>query len=130
MLIVILSRKRSLFSTRRLVAAATRLGHEPIVLDPLQCSLLLGKGRPEVFYRGLDGRLPEIDVVIPRIGTSITEHGLAVVRQFEMIGVPVVNAAQPIARSRNKLRSLQLLSRMNIDIPRTALVRTLKDLRH
>lgn len=123
MLVAILSRKRSLFSTRRLSAAATRLGHEVIVLDPLQCCLLLDKGKPELTYRGLESKLPEIDVVLPRIGASITTHGLAVVKQFEMIGIPVVNASQPIARSRDKLRCLQLLSRSGIDIPRTVMMR-------
>jgi ribosomal protein S6--L-glutamate ligase len=122
-LIAILSRKRSLYSTRRLIEAAATLGHETLVLDPLQCSLFLGRVAPEVFYRGLDARLPEIDVVLPRIGASITEHGLAVVNQFGMMGVPLVNNSQPIARSRDKLRSLQLLARVNIDIPKTVMAR-------
>jgi ribosomal protein S6--L-glutamate ligase len=61
-------------------------------------------------------------VVLPRIGASITEHGLAVVNQFDMMGVPLVNSSQPIARSRDKLRSLQLLSRAGIDIPKTVMV--------
>jgi ribosomal protein S6--L-glutamate ligase len=121
--IAILSRKRSLYSTRRLLEAAARLGHETCLLDPLQCHLVLEKSGPSIFYRDLDGRLPEIDVVLPRIGASITEHGLAVVNQFDMMGVPLVNNAQPIARSRDKLRSLQLLSVADIDIPRTVMVR-------
>ena len=123
MLVAILSRRRSLFSTRRLCAAAKRLGHEAIVLDPLQCCLLLDKGHPELTYRGLEAKLPKIDAVLPRIGASITTHGLAVVKQFEMIGVPVVNSSQPIARSRDKLRCLQILSRSGIDIPRTVMMR-------
>ena len=123
MLVAILSRRRSLFSTRRLCDAAARQGHETVVLDPLQCCLLLDKGRPELTYRGLESKLPKIDAVLPRIGTSITTHGLAVVKQFEMIGVPVVNPSQSIARSRDKLRSLQTLSRCGIDIPRTVMMR-------
>ena len=123
MLVAILSRNHNLYSTRRLIAAATRQGHEALVLDPLQCSLALGEGCSEIFYRGLEGRLPQIEVVLPRIGVSITEHGLAVVRQFEMIGAPVVNGAQAIARSRDKLRSLQLLARADVDIPRTVMAR-------
>jgi ribosomal protein S6--L-glutamate ligase len=119
----ILSRRRSLYSTRRLVESAARLGHRTIVLDPLRCHLALSRGEPTVFYRGLEGRLPEIDVVLPRIGASITNHGLAVVNQFDMMGVPLVNNSQPIACSRDKLRSLQLLAAAGIDIPRTVMAR-------
>ena len=123
MLVAILSRKRSLYSTRRLLDAAAGLGHETILLDPLQCHPVLGKRTPGIFYRGLDGHLPKIDVVLPRIGASITEHGQAVVNQFDMMGVPIINNSQPIARSRDKLRSLQLLARADIDIPRTVVAR-------
>jgi ribosomal protein S6--L-glutamate ligase len=123
MLLAILSRRRSLYSTRRLIDAAGDRGHEALVLDPLQCSLVLRPGAAEVFYRGLDGRLPSVDVVLPRIGASITEHGLAVVNQFDMMGVPIINNSQPIARSRDKLRALQLLARAGVDIPRTVMAR-------
>ena len=123
MLIAILSRKRSLYSTRRLLEAAAALGRETVVLDPLQCYLVLGRKSPGVFYRGLEGRLPDIEVAVPRIGASITEHGLAVVNQFDMMGVPLINNSQPIARSRDKLRALQLLARADIDIPRTVMAR-------
>jgi len=122
-LVAILSRRRSLFSTRRLSAAATRLGHEAVVLDPMHCCLLLDRGHPDLTYRGVQSKLPKIDAVLPRIGASITAHGLAVVKQFEIIGVPVVNASQPIARSRDKLRCLQILSRSGVDIPRTVMMR-------
>jgi ribosomal protein S6--L-glutamate ligase len=123
MLIAVLSRRRSLYSTRRLIEAAVRKGHEALVLDPLQCSLGLGSGAPAVYYRGLDGRLPPVDVVLPRIGVSVTEAGLAVVNQFDMMGVPLVNGSQPIARSRDKLRALQLLVRAGVGVPRTVLAR-------
>ncbi len=123
MIVAILSRNPSLYSTRRLIDAATRRGHQALVLDPLQCSLVLGKGRPEIYYRALDGRLPEIGVVLPRIGASITQHGLAIVKQFERLGIPVVNEARSIARSRDKLRALQLLDGAGIDIPRTVMAR-------
>ncbi len=123
MLIAILSRRRSLYSTRRLVETAARHGHETLTLDPLQCDLVIGKRAPEIFYRGLDRRLPDADVVLPRIGASITEPGLAVVNQFDMQGVPLVNNSQPIARSRDKLRSLQLLARAGVDIPKTVMAR-------
>jgi ribosomal protein S6--L-glutamate ligase len=121
--IAILSRKRTLYTTRRLIDATRSLGHEPVVLDPLKCFLLLGRRSPEIYYAAADRPLPRMDLVIPRIGASVTEHGLAVVNQFDMMGVPIVNNSQPIARSRDKLRSFQLLSRKDIDIPRTVVAR-------
>jgi len=123
MLLAVLSRRRSLYSTRRLLEACETRGHEAIVLDPLQCSLSLARDAPMVSYRGLDGRLPDVDVVVPRIGASITEHGLAVVNQFETMGVPILNTSQAIARSRDKLHALQLLSRAGVDIPKTVMTR-------
>ena len=123
MLISILSRKRTLYSTRRLIEAGTRLGHETLVLDPLHCCFVLEKGAQEIYYRGLARRLPRVDMVVPRIGASITAHGLAVVNQFDIMGVPLVNNSQAIARSRDKLRSLQLLARAGIDVPRTVMAR-------
>jgi ribosomal protein S6--L-glutamate ligase len=119
----ILSRKPSLYSTRRLLQGAARRGHRTLVLDPLRCYLSLSRGAPAVFYRGLRGMLPRPDAVLPRIGASITDHGLAVVNQFDMMRVPLVNNSQPIARSRDKLRSLQLLAAAGIDIPRTVMAR-------
>jgi ribosomal protein S6--L-glutamate ligase len=117
--VVILSRKRSLYSTSRLVEAIKRRGHRPLVLDTLRCSMILAKGKPRMMYRGVEIR--GVDVVIPRIGASITAYGLAVVTHFDVMGVPVVNAAQSIARSRDKLRCLQYLSRAGLDIPRTVM---------
>ena len=117
----ILSRKRSLYSTRRLVEAIRARGHRPLVLDTLRCSLVLSSGAPRVIFRGVD--LRGLDVVIPRIGASITGYGLAVVEQLEMMGVPAVNRAQAIARSRDKLRCLQLLARSGLRIPRTVMAR-------
>lgn len=122
MVVGILSRRRSLYTTRRLVESALKLGHEARVLNPLHCFLVLSRRAPEIYYRGLEARVLDLDVVLPRIGASITEHGLAVVNQFDMMGVPLVNNSQPIARSRDKLRSLQLLSRAGIDIPKTVMV--------
>jgi ribosomal protein S6--L-glutamate ligase len=117
--VVILSRKRSLYSTRRLVEAVKARGHRPLVLDTLRCSMILARGQPRMLYRGVEVR--GVDVVIPRIGASITAYGLAVVNHFDMMGVPVLNNSVPIARSRDKLRCLQLLSRFDIDIPRTVM---------
>jgi ribosomal protein S6--L-glutamate ligase len=119
--LAILSRNPKLHSTRRLVEAARALGHRATVLDTLHCNMVLARERPSLFYRGAE--VGPIDVVIPRIGASITSYGLAVVNQFDMMGVPVLAAAVPIARSRDKLRALQLLSRFGLDIPRTAMCR-------
>lgn len=119
--IAILSRNRKLYSTRRLVEAAKARGHAVRVLDTLHCAMALGPGASHIHYRGEE--LSAVDVVIPRIGASITGYGLAVVNQFEMMGVPVLARSTPIARSRDKLRALQLLARLGMDIPRTAMCR-------
>ncbi len=113
----ILSRKRTLYTTRRLLEAARALGHRARVLDTLRCTLKLEKGAPGLLYEGKP--VGPLDVVIPRIGASITAYGLAVVNQLDMMGIPVLNNSVPIARSRDKLRCLQLLARFGIDIPRT-----------
>jgi ribosomal protein S6--L-glutamate ligase len=117
--VVLLSRKRSLYSTGRLVEAIKERGHRPLVLDTLRCTMLLARGQPRMMYRGVEIR--GVDVVIPRIGASITAYGLAVVTHFEMMAVPVVNEASAILRSRDKLRCLQHLSRAGLDIPRTVM---------
>jgi ribosomal protein S6--L-glutamate ligase len=119
--VAILSRKRSLYSTRRLVQAVKARGQRPLVLDTLRCNLILSRGEPRMTYRGI--ALRNVDVVIPRIGASITGYGLAVVNQFDMMGVAVLNNSVPIARSRDKLRCLQLLARFGVDIPRTVMAR-------
>ena len=119
--IVVLSRNRKLYSTRRLVEAARARGHEAKVLDTLRCNLVLARDAPRIFYRGEE--VTDVGVVIPRIGASITGYGLSVVNQFDMMGVPILNNSIPIARARDKLRALQLLSRFGIDIPRTVMCR-------
>jgi ribosomal protein S6--L-glutamate ligase len=119
--VAILSRKRSLYSTRRLVEAVKARGQRVLVLDTLRCNLILSRGEPKMTYRGV--ALRNVDVVIPRIGASITGYGLAVVNQFDMMGVAVLNNSVPIARSRDKLRCLQLLARFGLDIPRTVMAR-------
>src|SRR5438046_2508880 len=121
MRVVILSRNASLYSTRALVAAAEQRGHHVRVLDTLQFDIRVSKRNPELFYQGKP--VGRIDAVIPRIGASITFYGLAVVRQFEMTGVYCVNESQAIARSRDKLRSLQLLSRHDVGLPPTVYTR-------
>jgi ribosomal protein S6--L-glutamate ligase len=117
--VVVLSRKRDLYTTSRLCAATEERGCRPLVVDTLRCVLSLEKGKPRIFYEGRP--LPKVDVVIPRIGASITGYGLAVVNQLDMMGIPILNNSVPIARSRDKLRCLQLLARFGIDIPRTVM---------
>ncbi len=126
MRILILSRSATLYSTTRLVLAARARGHEVEVADALNFYLCVKRGRPEIYYRG--GPPPRFDLVIPRIGASITNYGLAVVRHFEMMGVPCLNGAVAIARSRDKLRAMQLLTKKDIDVPITVCARTPKDL--
>jgi ribosomal protein S6--L-glutamate ligase len=117
----ILSRKRSLYSTSRLVEASRKAGVHPLVLDTLRCTLMLERNGPRISYRG--AQLKDLEVAIPRIGSSITQFGIAVVNHLSTMGVPVVNEASAIARSRDKLRGLQLLAGAGIDIPRTVMAR-------
>jgi ribosomal protein S6--L-glutamate ligase len=121
MRIVILSRQASLYSTRALVETARGRGHAADVLDTLQFDIVVSRRTPELLYQGRP--VGTVDAVIPRIGASITHFGLAVVRQFEMMGVYCLNESQAIARSRDKLRSLQLLSRHDIGLPPTIYTR-------
>ena len=122
MRILVLSRNASLYSTSRLVLAARARGHDVTVADPLDFHLVVSRGRPSMYLA--DQPAPPADIVVPRIGASITNYGLAVVRQFDMMGVPVLNTAIAIARSRDKLRALQLLTRKDIDVPTTVCART------
>jgi ribosomal protein S6--L-glutamate ligase len=121
MRLVILSRKESLYSTRVLLEAAQKRGHAVEVLDTLQFDIRVSRRTPELFYQGRP--VGPVDAVVPRIGASITHFGLAVVRQFEMLGVYCLNESQAIARSRDKLRCLQLLSRHDIGLPPTIYTR-------
>jgi ribosomal protein S6--L-glutamate ligase len=125
MKIGILSRGPRLYSTRRLREAATSRGHSCRVLDTLAFTIDLEAESPDLRYRGR--RLPRYDAIIPRIGASITFFGTAVVRQFEQMDVTVLNSAVAITNSRDKLRSLQILSRHDIGIPDTAFVRRRED---
>lgn len=117
MRIAVLSRNENLYSTRRLKEAGEARGHEVDVIDTLHCYMDITRARPAVRYHGEE--LPYYDAVIPRIGASITFYGGSVVRQFEMMGTFCVNESVAISRSRDKLRSLQLLSRKDVGLPRT-----------
>ena len=115
--IAILSRRTSLYSTRRLVEAARERGHEVRVIDTLRCYMNIASSKPEIHYKG--DNLVGFDAVVPRIGASITFYGTAVLRQFEMMGVFPLNESVAITRARDKLRSLQLLSRKGVGLPIT-----------
>jgi ribosomal protein S6--L-glutamate ligase len=121
MRLAILSRNPTLYSTRVLAETARARGHDCMILDTLQFDIRVSKRNAELFYQGQP--VPRYDAIIPRIGASITFFGLAVVRQFEMMGVYCVNESQAIARSRDKLRSLQILSRHDIGLPPTIYTR-------
>ena len=124
MRIGILSRKASLYSTRRLVQAAQQRGHEVRVIDYLRCYMNIAARRPKIVYGGEE---LDFDAVIPRIGASQTFYGTAVVRQFEMMGVFSANESQAISRSRDKLRCLQLMARDGIALPVTGFAHSTKD---
>lgn len=117
MKIAILSRNENLYSTKRLVEAAEQKGHEVIVIDHTKCSMVMEKKKPAVHYKG--HLLQDIDAIIPRIGASVTFYGTAIVRQFEMMKVFTISDSQAILRSRDKLRSLQVLAREGLGIPKT-----------
>ena len=125
MKLAILSRAPHVYSTQRLVAAAQDRGHEVRVLNTLRFAIDLAGDEPDIQYRGRP--LAEMDAILPRIGASITFFGLAVVRQFEQMDVYTPNTANGIANSRDKLRSIQILSRHDIGIPATTFVRDRAD---
>ncbi len=124
MRIGILSRRPSLYSTRRLKEAAQERGHEVRVINFLRCIMAVEQRNPGITYHG---EPLELDAVIPRIGASVTFYGTAVVRQFEMMGVFTSAESQAITRSRDKLRALQLLSRAGLGLPVTAFARSVED---
>ena len=117
MKIGILSRNRSLYSTKRLIEACQSRGHEVKVIDALRCYMNINSEKPEIHFKGEE--LKDFDAIVPRIGASVTFYGTAVLRQFEMMGVYPVNESVAITRSRDKLRSMQLLSRKGIGMPIT-----------
>jgi ribosomal protein S6--L-glutamate ligase len=117
MKLAMLARNPTLYSHRRLKEAAEERGHTLDIINTLRCYMNIASRRPEVYYNG--EKLPLYDAVIPRIGASVTFYGLAVLRQFEMMGVYPLNESVGIGRSRDKLRSMQLLARDGIGLPVT-----------
>tara|TARA_R110000868_G_scaffold114150_1_gene306117 strand:- start:28 stop:903 length:876 start_codon:yes stop_codon:yes gene_type:complete len=117
MKIVILSQNPNLYSTNRLVEAGKKKGHEMLVVDHGKCDLVIERKKPGLIYQGQE--ITGVSGVIPRIGASITFYGTAVVRQFEMMKVFTAVESQALVRSRDKLRSLQILSRAGLGLPKT-----------
>ncbi|MCI0506986.1 MAG: 30S ribosomal protein S6--L-glutamate ligase [Gammaproteobacteria bacterium] len=128
MKIAILSTNSKLYSTQRLVEAAKQRGHTVVVYNTLKCYMDIATMRPGISYKG--ERLTGIEAVIPRIGASITSYGLAVLRQFEMMGVYPLNESVAIGRARDKLRAAQLLSRKGIGLPITAIAHDFENTQH
>jgi ribosomal protein S6--L-glutamate ligase len=124
MKIGILSRSSNIYSTKRLIEAGKARGHEVDVVDTLKCYMDITSKKPMVYYQ--DRILDDFDAIIPRIGASITFYGTAVIRQFEMMGVSSLNESVAISRARDKLRSLQLLSRKGIGLPITGFAHSTK----
>jgi len=127
MKIAVLSQKKGLYSTRRLVEAAKQRGHDIRIIDPLRCYMNITAHQPLVYYRGK--LLADLDAVIPRIGASILFYGTALVRQFETMGVFTLNRATAISCARDKLRSMQLLSCKGIGLPITAFAHAPDDIK-
>ncbi|UKM65910.1 30S ribosomal protein S6--L-glutamate ligase [Flavobacteriaceae bacterium GSB9] len=123
--IVILSRNTHLYSTERLVEEGEQRGHKIEVIDPLKCDIIIEKEKPTIYYK--DRYLDYVDAIIPRIGASVTFYGCAVVRQFEMMGVFTICTSDAIQRSRDKLRSLQRLSKAGIGMPKTVFTNYSRD---
>ena len=121
MKLLVLSRKPTIYSTRRLREAARLEGHACLCVDPLRCVLYLEDGRPRVKIAGEE--VSGVDAVIPRIGTYAVEYGLAVVRHFEMMGIPVLNPSAAISIAKNKWECLQLLTENGIPVPPTVMMR-------
>jgi ribosomal protein S6--L-glutamate ligase len=128
MKIAILSRNPHLYSTRRLVEAAEKHGHEAHVIDHLRCNIEIEQKGPSLYYGSeyLEG----FDAVIPRVGASVTFYGTAVVRQFEMMNVFSVNSSRGIVHSRDKLRCLQVLSKEGIGLPKTVFTNYSRNVEH
>ncbi|MCM0041805.1 MAG: 30S ribosomal protein S6--L-glutamate ligase [Algoriphagus sp.] len=118
MKIAVLSRNPKLFSTQRLMEEIQKAGHEAMVVDHSLCDLIIEQEGPSIIYKGQ--RLEGVDAIIPRIGASVTFYGTAVVRQFELMGSFSAVTSQAIVRSRDKLRSLQILSKNGLGMPKTA----------
>jgi ribosomal protein S6--L-glutamate ligase len=125
MRIVILSKGPANYATKRLKEEAIARGHEVRVVNYAKCYVTLERGKPVVHYKGEEVR--DVDVIIPRISSNLTRYGSAIVRQFEMQNVPTTTSSIAIVRSRDKLRSMQLLAKAGVGIPKTVFARETAD---
>ncbi len=121
MKIAILSRSPQIYSTRRLFEAAEQAGHEVVIIDHTKCHLIMEKGKPSIRVNGIP--VTDIDVIIPRIGASVTTYGSAVIRHFDLMGVISILTSTALIRSRDKLRSLQIISKSGVGIPKSVFAR-------
>ena len=115
--ILVLSKGPQLYSTKSIVRAGEKRGHQMIVIDYSECNLIMEEGRPHIYYRGVE--VKGIDAIIPRVGSSGTFYGVSVIRQFEAMGVYSLTGSEALSKSRSKLRSLQLLVNSGIRMPKT-----------
>ena len=118
MKIFVLSVGENIYSTKRLVEEAEERGHNVRIIDHTKCSVKLGKGRPQIIFDG-ENIIDKVDAIIPRIGGSVSRHGAAIVKEFEMNGVFSTARSLGILRAQNKVRTLQIMNRKNIPIPQT-----------
>jgi ribosomal protein S6--L-glutamate ligase len=125
MKIVILSKGPKNYSTQRLKEEAKTRGHEVRIVNYAKCYVTLEQGKPQIHYKGKT--ISNLDVVIPRIASNLTKYGSAMVRQFEMQNIPTITSSIAIVRSRDKLRSMQLLAKAGVGIPKTVFVRETAD---
>ncbi len=125
--ILILSRNKTLYSTERLIETIEARGHEALVLDHLKCDIVIEQDNPCIYFHG--EKVENVDAVIPRIGASVTFYGASVVRQFEMMNVFAAVESQALVRSRDKLRSLQILARANVGLPKTVFTNYSKEVK-
>ncbi|TXH69290.1 MAG: 30S ribosomal protein S6--L-glutamate ligase [Thiothrix sp.] len=127
MKLALLTRNPKLYSTQRLVQAAQALQHEIYLLDTLRCYLAINQKKPMVYYKGQ--ALEQIDAIVPRIGASISYYGIAVVRQFELMGIYTLNTAQAINASRDKLLTAQLLTQQGLNVPHSGFMHHQEDIK-
>ena len=127
MRLALLTRNRNLHSIRRLIQEAGKLGVQLDTINPLECQMIVDASSSRIVVG--QEELPRYDAILPRIGASITQYGLAVVKQFEMLGMFTVNSSDAIAESRDKFRALQLLNQAGVHVPATVLTRSQRSLK-
>lgn len=124
--IIILSRNPNLYSTNAIAQAAIKRKHNVRIIDPMNCDIVIEQNKPVIYY--LNQKINHVDAIIPRIGSSITHYGATIVRQFEMMGVFSTVSSQAIILSRDKLQSLQVLSKKNLGMPKTVFTKNSKNI--